>query len=152
MEVQAVIGRIQLQRMREWHAKRLANAERIWSSARVLEGLRVPVVPAEATHAAYKCYVLVDPANLRSGWDRDSILNEITARGVPCFSGSCSEVYLEKAFDDTGWRPEERLPVAKVLGETSLMFLVHPTLTEPEIDKTCAVLKSVMEEAVRSVS
>ncbi|MCY1186972.1 hypothetical protein D9M73_278940 [compost metagenome] len=69
---------------------------------------------------------------------------EISARGVPCMSGSCSEVYLEKAFDDTGWRPAERLPVAKELGETSLMFLVHPTLSSEEISKTCAVLKDVM--------
>ncbi|MFT7467579.1 MAG: dTDP-4-amino-4,6-dideoxygalactose transaminase [Candidatus Pseudothioglobus sp.] len=147
MEVQAVIGRIQLQRMQDWHAKRLANAERIWSSAQALAGLRVPTVSAEVTHAAYKCYVFVELADLKSGWDRDRILNEITARGVPCFSGSCSEVYLEKAFDGTGWRPEERLPVAKELGETSLMFLVHPTLTAAEIDKTCMVLSEVMREA-----
>jgi dTDP-4-amino-4,6-dideoxygalactose transaminase len=46
-------------------------------------------------------------------------------------------VYLEKAFDGTGWRPAERLPVARELGETSIMFLVHPTLTQAEVDKTC---------------
>jgi len=147
MEVQAVIGRIQLQRMQDWHAKRLAYAERIWSSAQLIAGLRVPTVPAEVMHAAYKCYVFVEPTALKSGWDRDRILNEINARGVPCFSGSCSEVYLEKAFDDTGWRPVERLPVAKELGETSLMFLVHPTLTEAEINTTCDVLAQVMREA-----
>ncbi len=147
MEVQAVIGRIQLRRMRDWHAKRLTNAERIWSVAQALPGLRVPVVPAEASHAAYKCYVFVEPAALAAGWDRDRILNEITVRGVPCFSGSCSEVYLERAFDNTGWRPLKRLPVAKLLGETSLMFLVHPTLTNTEIDKTCEILAEVMREA-----
>jgi len=147
MEVQAVIGRIQLQRMQDWHAKRLANAEHIWSSAQALTGLRAPAVPSEVTHAAYKCYVFVEPDALKPGWDRDRILNEITARGVPCFSGSCSEVYLEKAFDDTGWRPVERLPVAKELGETSLMFMVHPTLTEAEINTTCDVLAQVMREA-----
>ncbi|MNN75967.1 hypothetical protein D3C81_1923020 [compost metagenome] len=81
------------------------------------------------------------------GWDRDRILGEINARGVPCFYGSCSEVYLEKAFDNTNLRPTERLPVARELGETSLMFLVHPTLTNAEIDKTCAVLTAVMDEA-----
>jgi len=66
---------------------------------------------------------------------------------VPCYSGSCSEVYLEKAFDNTGWRPANRLPVAKELGENSLMFLVHPTLKASEIDKTCAVLTEVMNLA-----
>lgn len=147
MEVQAVIGRIQLRRLDAWHARRLANAERIWDCARQLRGLRVPRLPDELVHAAYKCYLFVEPGQLAAGWDRDRILAAIDARGVPCFYGSCSEVYLEKAFDDTRWRPAERLPVARELGETSLMFLVHPTLTDAEIDKTCAVLGEVMDEA-----
>ncbi|WP_321372001.1 DegT/DnrJ/EryC1/StrS aminotransferase family protein [uncultured Desulfuromusa sp.] len=146
-EMQAAIGRIQLKRMPQWHAARTSNAKRILDTARVLPGLRVPDVPNDIDHAWYKCYLFVDPLQLRPGWNRDRIMNAITAEGVPCFSGSCSEVYLEKAFDGTGWRPEERLPVAKELGETSLMFLVHPTLTEIEIQKTCDVLEMVMKEA-----
>lgn len=146
-EMQAAIGRIQLGRMPEWTAARQRNAAAIWNCARELPGLRVPEVPDYIGHAAYKCYVFVEPDQLASGWDRDRIENEIVAAGVPCFSGSCSEVYLEKAFDDTGWRPEESLPVARELGETSLMFLVHPTLTEAEIDKTCSVLAEVMRRA-----
>ncbi len=148
MEVQAVIGRIQLRRMPDWHATRLANCERIWAVAETLKGLRVPEVPQEVAHAGYKCYVFVESAELAGGWSRDRILGEISARGVPCFSGSCSEVYLEKAFDGTGWRPAERLPIARELGETSLMFLVHPTLTAAEIEQTCAVLAEVMTAAV----
>lgn len=146
-EMQGVIGRIQLKRMNEWHAQRVANAERIWSCARNLPGLRVPEVPDHSEHAAYKCYVFIDPSELADGWDRDFIQQEIVNAGVPCFSGSCSEVYLEKAFDGTGWRPESPLPGAHELGETSLMFLVHPTLTEAEIDKTCRVLGEVMRKA-----
>ncbi len=151
LEVQAVIGRIQLRRMAEWHARRLANAERVWGCARALRGLRVPAIPEGSLHAAYKCYIFVEPQQLKADWSRDRILGEIVARGVPCYSGSCSEVYLERAFDNTGWRPADRFPVARELGEHSLMFLVHPTLTPTEIDKTCAVLAEVMEEAVLSV-
>lgn len=147
MEVQAVIGRIQLQRMAEWHSRRLLNAERIWACASQLPALRVPVAPVECEHAAYKCYVFVEPQHLAEGWSRDRVIDEITARGVPCFSGSCSEVYLEKAFDGTGWRPSTPLPVAHELGKTSLMFLVHPTLDQSEIEKTCSVLSEVMEMA-----
>lgn len=148
MEMQAVIGRIQLRRMSDWHATRLANCDRIWAAANALKGLRIPEVPQGITHAGYKCYVFVEPAELAEGWSRDRILDEISARGVPCFSGSCSEVYLEKAFDGTGWRPVERLPIVRELGETSLMFLVHPTLTAAEIEQTCAVLAEVMTAAV----
>ncbi len=143
-EMQAAIGRIQLRRMEDWHAQRLGNAEAIWRACRGLPGLRVPVIPPEVEHAAYKCYVFVEPAALKPGWDRDRIMDGIVARGVPCYSGSCSEVYLEKAFDATGWRPAERLPVARELGETSLMFLVHPGLTEAEIGSTLEALREVM--------
>jgi len=146
-EMQGVIGRIQLQRMPEWHQQRLANAERIWNTARELSGLRVPEVVEHVEHGAYKCYVFVEPEQLAEGWNRDRIQQAIVEAGVPCFSGSCSEVYLEKAFDGSGLRPEEPLPIARELGETSLMFLVHPTLTEAEMDKTCAVLAEVMAEA-----
>src|SRR5690625_3928760 len=127
-EMQAVIGRIQLTRMADWTDQRIKNATAICDAARQLPALRVPDVPADIQHAAYKCYVFVRPEKLASGWSRDRILEEINAAGVPAYSGSCSEVYLEKAFDHTGWRPEERLAVAQELGDTSLMFLVHPTL------------------------
>ena len=147
LEVQAVIGRIQLRRMQEWHTARLQNASRIWAQARQLPALRVPVLPVADVHAAYKCYVFVRPQALKPDWSRDRILNEMVARGVPAFSGSCSEVYLEKAFEGTGWRPSLRLAHAKELGETSMMFLVHPTLTQQEIELTCKVLSDVVREA-----
>ncbi|WP_222837393.1 DegT/DnrJ/EryC1/StrS family aminotransferase [Candidatus Williamhamiltonella defendens] len=147
LEVQGTIGRIQLRKISSWRGKRIANAKRIWKCAAGLKGLRVPSIPSDCVHAAYKCYVFVDQTQLRSNWSRDRILSEIAALGVPCFSGSCSEVYLEKAFENTGLCPPKRLPIAKLLGETSLMFLVHPTLSDMEIDKTCAVVKTVMESA-----
>ena len=147
LEVQAVIGRIQLRRMHEWQAARIKNATRIWEAAGHLPALRVPVMPNEDVHAAYKAYVFIRPECLKADWSRDRILNEIAARGVPAFSGSCSEVYLEKAFDNTGWRPSQRLANAKELGETSMMFLVHPTLTEQEIELTCKVMSDVVQQA-----
>jgi dTDP-4-amino-4,6-dideoxygalactose transaminase len=149
-EIQAALGRIQLRRMPQWQASRLDHAQRIWSTAVRLPGLRVPGIPAGSRHAAYKCYVFVDRSQLKPGWNRDRIQSEINARGVPCYSGSCSEVYLEKAFDDTGWRPTKRLPIARELGETALMFLVHPTLTDAEMKKTCAVLTEVMQNCTTS--
>lgn len=149
-ETQAVIGRIQLQRMPDWQAKRLAHARRIWNVARQLTGLRVPEVPRYIRHAVYKCYVFVESDRLAEGWNRDRIIQEINARDVPCYQGSCAEVYLEKAFDGTGWRPPKRLPVARELGETSLMFLVHPTLEHEEIMQTCAALVDVMRAATKT--
>ena len=150
-EMQAVLGRIQLTRMPDWTAKRTANAQAILDTCAQWEAKGYLSVPrleesaqfADSTHAYYKLYVYVQPDNLPKEWSRDRIIQEINDLGVPCFSGSASEVYLEKAFDNTGLRPESRLPVAKQLGETSLMFLVHPTLTEDEIKQTVQAIDSV---------
>ena len=147
-EMQATIGRIQLARMDSWQSTRVSNANKIWNAARQSKGLRVPNIPDHIEHAAYKCYVFVELSQLKEEWSRDRIINEINALGVPCYSGACSEVYLERAFDNTEFRPQERLLNAKELGETSLMFLVHPTLTEDEIRKTYDAIISVMKLAV----
>ena len=162
LEMQAAVGRIQLRRMAAWTAAREAHAEAILAVCRRHAVLRVPEFRCNAAkcdpgcaarsgcvHAQYKCYAYVNPERLAEGWSRDRIAAEINARGVPCYQGSCSEVYLEKAFDDTGWRPAERLPVAWALGETSLMWLVHPTLTAAEIDQTCKVVDEVLGLAAR---
>jgi dTDP-4-amino-4,6-dideoxygalactose transaminase len=100
-------------------------------------------------HAWYKLNVYVRPEGLKDGWDRDRISNEINQLGIPCRSGSCSEIYLEKAFDKTDFKPKERLPNAKELGETSLMFLVHPTLTKNEIQQTCDAITSIIGLATK---
>ena len=146
-EVQAAIGRIQLMRMPEWKKKRQRNSAAITEVCNEFTCVRTPVVPEYMEHACYKHYCFVEPEHLAGGWTRDRIVNEIVERGVPCMQGSCSEVYLEKAFEDTGFQPTERLPAAKKLGETSLMFLVHPTLTERETRKTCDVIRQVLSQA-----
>ncbi|MDF1678172.1 MAG: DegT/DnrJ/EryC1/StrS aminotransferase family protein [Legionellaceae bacterium] len=143
-EMQAAIGLIQLKRMPMWHEKRLANAEKIWEAARKLPGLHVPNVPSHLEHAAYKAYVFLKLSALSDGWNRERILDTMQEKGVPCYTGSCSEIYREKAFDDTGIRPEKALPHAHELGETSLMLLTHPTLTDDEMHHTCQVLQEVM--------
>lgn len=147
-EMQAAIGRIQLKKMPDWHALRLSYALRIWGLVKSIRGVRSTVLPDNSIHAAYKCYVFIEPHLLKSGWNRDRIIAEVVELGVPCFSGSCSEVYLEKAFSDSGLSPETPLPVARQLGQTSVMFLVHPTLNDEEIEKTCNAFRDVMKLAV----
>jgi dTDP-4-amino-4,6-dideoxygalactose transaminase len=146
-EMQAVIGRIQLTRMAAWHEARKSNALAILETAGELPALRTPMPADHIEHAWYKAYTFVRSERLKSGWTRDRIVGEVNARGVPCYSGSCSEVYREKAFEGTGMAPAHRLPVAQELGETSLMFLVHPTLTPREIRLTQNALRAVMAEA-----
>ncbi|MGR2667461.1 DegT/DnrJ/EryC1/StrS family aminotransferase [Vibrio campbellii] len=148
-ELQAVIGRIQLARMPAWTAQRQANAAQIDEAVADLSVVRRVEVPEYSEHAEYKHYLFIEPQNLAEGWTRDRIVETIVEGGVPAYQGSCSEVYLEKAFDNTPWRPEQRLSNAVALGETSLMFLVHPTLTAEEVSKTAQVIREVLLEAQR---
>ena len=159
LEIQAAIGRIQLRRMREWTTARQENADVIGAALAALTSgdgpLRVPRLPAKQSaaseyasrHAHYKFYIYVDPERLPMSWSRDRIVSEIKKRGVPCYQGSCPEIYLEKAFDATPWRPRQRLPVARDLGDSSLMFLVHPTLTGEEVRRTAKVAAEVIRSA-----
>lgn len=158
-EPQGVIGRIQLGRIGQWTERRRLNAERLAAAIRPFEAIRVPAFRCGAecvhncaaqsgcVHANYKFYAYVRPERLAPGWDRDRIIREITDAGMPCYQGSCSEVYLEKAFDDTLWRPHERLPVARELGERSLMFLVHPTIGDAEMKQYCETVAGVLARA-----
>ncbi len=149
IEVQGAIGRIQLRRLAAWSERRRAIAACIAEACRRFDALRVPQVPAHAEHACYRQYAYVRPERLQGGWSRDRIVQAVLAEGVPLYHGSCSEIYLERAFDGTGLRPAERLPNARELGETSLMFLAHPTLTDAEVDRTCAAVAKVMAQASR---
>jgi dTDP-4-amino-4,6-dideoxygalactose transaminase len=148
-EVQSAVGRVQLRRLADWVDTRQRLAAMLTDGLGEIPGLRITVPPAEVSHAYYKYYAFVRPGMLRPDWNRDRILQRINSLGIPCFAGSCSEIYLEKAFDGTGWRPQQRLPVARELGETSLQFLVHPTLTRQNMLDTCAVVGDVMAEATR---
>jgi hypothetical protein len=145
-EIQSAIGRLQLRKLPRWSAIRRDHAATLNENLASVPGLRLTIPPDGFGHAYYKYYAFVRPEMLGSGWNRDRIHKEITQRGVPCFQGSCSEIYREKAFP-ADWRPANPLPVARELGETSLMFLVHPTLTRDHIALTCDVVAQVMSEA-----
>lgn len=154
MEMQAVIGRIQLKKMAEWTKIRTQNAKILRDALTQFAGeqqfLRIPdikfhqVMGGDSVHAYYKYYVYVRPENLPENINRDSILNALNEKKIPCFSGSCSEIYLEKAFDNHPSRPNVRLTVAKELGETSLMFLIHPTLTTNEMQTIATTTVDVL--------
>lgn len=148
-EMQAAIGRAQLKILPEWLAVRRRHADQLTGCFKDIRGLRVTVPSERHLHAYYKYYAFVRPEHLKAEWDRDKIRAAIKAEGVPCYSGSCSEIYREKAFNGTDFRPAESLPIAKELGETSLMFLVHPTLSDTDIEHTCEAVEKVFAVAMK---
>lgn len=149
-EMQSAIGRVVLAKLPGMLEIRRRNAACLTQHFSKISALRVAVPPEEIVHAYYKYYVFIRPETLKEDWDRNRIMAAICAEGIPCYSGSCSEIYLEKAFERQGFRPPERLKVAKELGETSLMFLVHPTLSEQDMNDTCLAVEKVFNAAIRS--
>jgi dTDP-4-amino-4,6-dideoxygalactose transaminase len=147
-EIQSAVGRVLLRKLPQMVETRRRNARVLDTMFRQIPGLRVAVPAPGIHHSYYKYYAYVRPERLRDGWDRDAVMTAIAAEGVPCFAGSCSEVYLEQAFPEA-LRPPSRLPVARALGETSLMFLVHPTLGETDMLDVARAVEKVMTVACR---
>lgn len=146
-EMQSAIGRIQLRKLPDWLQIRQRNASILCNHLSKLDCLRVPWPPDHIRHAFYKFYVFVKPERLRAGWSRDLIMKNIQECGVWCQQGSCPEVYMERVFENTKWRPPERLAVAQELGETSLMFSVDPTLTEEDMQHVAQSVEGVLARA-----
>ncbi|AQS38831.1 putative PLP-dependent enzyme [Shewanella psychrophila] len=146
-EIQACIGLVQLKRMKEWTLLRNRNANIIAAALEDLPAIRSVVVPQYVQHAYYKQYMFINTDKLKVSWNRDKIIHKCTELGVPIFQGSCSEVYLEKAFEGKNWLPQNLLKNAVALGETSLMFLVHPTLTESEMKVISKIVRNVIVES-----
>lgn len=154
-EMQAALGRVALRKLPDWVARRRQNAAILTELFSGNRGLRVTRPPDNIGHAYYKYYAFVEPSELRKGWDRDRIMNALAAEGIPCYSGSCSEIYLEQAFDGWPWRKQgtlKRLSAAKELGEMSLMFLVHPTLGESDMYDVGRAVAKVFAVAARAGS
>ena len=148
-EMQAAIGRIQLKKLPQWLIKRRNNAQSLIHDLKDIPGILFYEPSEHIEHAYYRCYAYVDRKLLQPGWSKEKILKEINKKGVPCFEGSCSEIYMEKAFVDRHLSPSERLPIGKKLGEESICFLVHPTLNKKNIKITSDIIKSIMAVAIK---
>ena len=147
-EVQSAIGRVLLRKLPGMVEKRRSNAAFLSEEFNRIPALRVVTPPENVFHSYYKYDVYEESERLRGGWDRNRVQEAISSVRIPCMAGTCSEIYLEKAFPES-MRPVRRLPMARELGETSLMFKVHPTLTKRDLADTCTAVLKVMQIASR---
>ena len=141
-EMQSAIGRIQLKNLSNTNNLRKRNAHILFNYLKNIPSVRIPLPPSYVNHAWYKFYAYLKKDKLKDNWDREKIIDQLNKKGAKTFSGSCSEIYLEKCFKKIS--PKKRLPVARELGETSLMFLVHPTINEEQMKKYSQIIKEVL--------
>jgi dTDP-4-amino-4,6-dideoxygalactose transaminase len=142
LEMQAALGLVQLGKLDRWTVERTRRAE-IWRAALAsLPNLRVPAPAAGVRHAYYKLHAFLRPETMRAGATRDDVLAALTGDGIRAFSGGCSEIYREQAFAELN---EPARPVARALGETNLMFEVHPTLDEAALGETARRAAAIIQ-------
>ncbi len=146
-EFQAAIGSVQLNKLDHWINMRNINALKFTNVLKKYKSIRIPEIPFNYKIAWYKFYCFLNDNYLKEDWNRYRIINEINKEGFPASIGGCSEIYLEKCFVNSNLNPEKRLPIAKELGETSIMFQLHPTIKSNEMEEYCNIISSILEKA-----
>ena len=148
-EIQCAVGRIQLSKLKKCTEIRERNAMILKSFLDGFPSLRIPITDNNTQHAWYRFYAYVESNALLTDWSRDRILAELNRNGIPAFSGSCSEIYLENAFKKSVYNQKDRLDNAKELGETSLAFFVHQTISKKEMDYYAENIQNVIKKATK---
>ena len=147
-EFQSALGRIQLKKIKNWNNKRSHNSKVILNELKKFkEMVVIPKISKDYTHAWYRCCVLIKKNFLKENWSRDKIIDELRLKGVVANIGSCPEIYLEKAFNNKSYKPKKRLKNAKVLGEETIAFLVHPTISSNELKNIKKIINHVFKRA-----
>lgn len=144
-EVQSAVGRVALRRLPLWLEDRRRNAEALSRLLGQHPALRVPELMPDVSHAWYRWYAFLRVDRLQPGWTRDRVVTEVVARGIPCFSGSCGEIYREAAFEP--YRPAAPLAVASALEESSMALLVHPTAGVDDMSRAARAVLDVLSRA-----
>lgn len=149
-EMQAALGRIGLKNLDSSVQKRRALAQRLHEGLSELDALRVVMPGPGIYHAYYKYYVFVRPERLKTGWNRDRLVRELNSNGIPCGCGVCPEIYREKGFvkfrERLNLATQRKLPVARELGKTSIMFQVHPTLQYAHMEHIVDRMKMLLKK------
>lgn len=146
-EMQSCIGRIQLRNLSKTNSIRTRNAFILINQLKDIPLIRIPIPPKNMVHAWYKFYVYIKKEKLKKNWNREKIIIELNKFGAKAFSGSCSEIYLEKCFKNKNTAPKKRLTSARILGDTSLMFLLHQTINEKQMNEYALLIKKVLIKA-----
>ena len=148
-EIQSAVGDIQLKRLENTLKIRKRNANKLRKACEKFDSIRVPLVPNNIKHAYYRFYIFLKVEKLKKSWTRNKIIKKINDLGVPCFTGSCPEIYREKVFIDKKLSPKKRLSNAQDIGETSLAFLVDQTLEKKDLEKACRVIEIIFSQATK---
>lgn len=153
-EFQAAIGLKQLEKLPRWIVQRNANAKAVIDTLKQFDFIDLPILQKVDgnQHAYYRLYAKVkadvDIEGLSGETLRNFLIDRLVASGVPCFFGSCAEIYREKLF--TNMAPKKRLPNAATFSDNAFCFLVHHTITSEQMDLMTNNIKQVLTGLIQS--
>jgi dTDP-4-amino-4,6-dideoxygalactose transaminase len=87
-------------------------------------------------HAFYRLNFFVNQKKI----NQIKLITELNKKNIYCNVGSCPEIYREKIFQKLKAYPKKRLPNAKLLGNTSIMFPIN-----------CSKSLSIIKEEINSI-
>ncbi len=148
-EIQSAVGRLQLKRLKNFIKIRNSNSKKILNNLKIFKSVSIPIIPKKFTHAFYRCYVQINKKNLKNGWSKYKIIENLIKQGVPCNEGSCSELYREKSFKKFGYTPKKRLKNARKLSESSIAFQVDHSINSNQLQKIIISIKQTFLKATK---
>ena len=102
--------------------------------------------PKKIKSAWYRLYFFIKTDIKNYQKLRLKIIKDLRNNDLKCFTGSCPEIYLEKAFKKLNKTKPIRLKNCKILGETSIALDINHTLEHSQHKKKLLILKHVIEK------
>jgi perosamine synthetase len=123
-DIQASIGLVQVRRLDELLAIRVAKADRYGRELADIKKLRTPYTPPYATHT-YQSYCL----DLDASIDRDDLMARLLQRGIATRRGVMAS-HLEKVYRDRVGKVS--LPITEQKARSTMLIPLFATMTDEE--------------------
>jgi dTDP-4-amino-4,6-dideoxygalactose transaminase len=147
-DMQAAIGRAQLQHFDEDQARRAAIVARYDRCLAEVRGLQLPARPVHGGHAWHLYVVQVMP---EFGASRDELIADLSEQGIECsvhFIPNHQQPYLRRLLGE-GADPS-RFPVAEAVSRRNVSLPLYPALHDEEVDRVCEAIASIGRRGSRS--
>ena len=141
-DIQASLGRHQLQRLPGFHERRRAVAGRYTEAFGAHPALEVPVVRADVSSSWHLYILRVRPEPLAIG--RDRFIEELTARNIGTSVHYIPLHQMSYYANKYGYAPGD-FPVSHDAGERMISIPLHPRLTEEDVDDVIAAVLDIAE-------
>jgi dTDP-4-amino-4,6-dideoxygalactose transaminase len=93
-------------------------------------------------HAFYRLNLFINKNKIK----QIKLIEQLNKNKINCSVGSCPEIYREKIFKKLKFYPKQRLPNAKLLGESSIMFPIDPARSMVKVKTQINSIKKIFNK------